>query len=55
MSWELATELFVPLDESEWEPRASLTSAFEMDLTNFGHILELSKMVKARTEACEEK
>ena len=55
MSWELATELFVPLDESELEPRASFTSGYEMDLTNFGHILELSKMVKARTEACEEK
>ena len=55
MSWELATELFVPVDESEQEPRASLTSGFEIDLTNFGHTLELSKMVKARSEACEEK
>ena len=51
----LATEPFVPVDESEWELRASLTSGFEIDLTNFGHTLELSKMVKARTEACEEK
>ena len=54
MSWELATELFVPLDESEKEPRASLTSGFEMDLTNLDHTLQLSKMVKVRTEACEE-